>query len=76
MPVQPHCGKAKLLDHLILRPLTDYPYFPLQVRYRNTIFLPTIIKYFLTFGETCYLIALLKTYIHIYTQLKSFTQIA
>lgn len=31
MSVQPHCGKAKLLDHLISRPLTDHPYFPLQV---------------------------------------------
>lgn len=71
MSVQPHCGKAKLLDHLISRPLTDHPYFPLQAPYRGAIFFLTTIKYFLTFGEICYLIALpINIYIH---QLKTFT---
>jgi len=51
MSVQPHCGKAKLLDHLISRPLTDHPYFPFQAPYHGAIFLLTTVKCF-TFSET------------------------
>lgn len=67
MSVQPHCGKAKLLDHLISRPLTGHPYFSLQISYRNTIFLLMTIKCVLTSGETIWL----PYYIHVYTYIGS-----
>lgn len=66
MSVQPHCGKAKLLDHLISRPLIGHPYFSLQVSFRIIIFLLITIKCVLTSDKTYYLIALLYTCIYIY----------